>query len=124
MLGTALVDMYAKCGLVAKAEQVLEELPLQNVVSWSVVIGGYAQQSLCDDALTLLKMMLQEADVKPSEDTFLCILDVCLGSTDLGVGKEIHSCITKSGLGQNARLEKALEEMYERCANIVKAQEA
>ena len=29
VLGTALVDMYAKCGLLPRAEQVFEELPIR-----------------------------------------------------------------------------------------------
>ena len=29
----ALVDMYVKCGLIIKVEDVLEELPVQDVVS-------------------------------------------------------------------------------------------
>ena len=34
VVGIALIDMYARCGEFAKAEQVLEELPIQDVVSW------------------------------------------------------------------------------------------
>eukprot|EP00250_Pteridium_aquilinum_P019731 c24551_g2_i2 orf=764-1438(+) len=41
-VGNSLVDMYAKCGALAKAEGVLEELPARNVVSWSALIAGYA----------------------------------------------------------------------------------
>jgi pentatricopeptide repeat protein len=89
---------------------------------WNSMIGGYVQQRLCHDALTLLKKMLQEAEVKPSEETFLCILDGCIESMDLEVGKETHGCITSAGLGQNAVLEKAVESMYQRCANVAKAQ--
>jgi hypothetical protein len=39
----ALVDMYAKCVAVTKAQQVLDGLPSRNVVSWSALIAEYAQ---------------------------------------------------------------------------------
>ena len=35
-LGNALVDMYANCGLSIKAQNVLDELPLRDVVSWFI----------------------------------------------------------------------------------------
>ena len=44
MLGNALVDLYAKCGMLTKAEETLEELPIRNVVSWTAIIAGYACQ--------------------------------------------------------------------------------
>ena len=44
VLGGALVDMYAKCGAISKARQMLDGLPLRNVVSWNALIAGYAQE--------------------------------------------------------------------------------
>ena len=35
------MDMYAKCGDVSKARQVLDRIPLQNVVSWNALIAGW-----------------------------------------------------------------------------------
>ena len=50
-LGTSLVDMYAKCGVVVKAQQVLNELPVKNVVTWNALIEGYAQYGQGDGAM-------------------------------------------------------------------------
>ena len=47
LLGTALIDMYAKCGVPAKAQEVLEELPTRNVISWNALLVGYGQQGQC-----------------------------------------------------------------------------
>ena len=35
-LGNALVDMYANCGLSIKAQNVLDELQIRDVVSWFI----------------------------------------------------------------------------------------
>ena len=35
-LGNAVVDMYAKCGLSIKAQYVLDELRVRDVVSWFI----------------------------------------------------------------------------------------
>ena len=76
LLGTALVDMYAKCGLLAKAQKVLEELPDRDVVSWNVLIAGYALQGKAHEALECLNCMLTEG-ISPDEGTFLCVLSAC-----------------------------------------------
>ena len=76
VLGTALVDMYAKCGGLEKAQQVLEELPMRNVVSWTALIAGYAQQGQVQAALECLNK-LQIEGLCPDNITFLCVLSAC-----------------------------------------------
>ena len=76
MLGNVLVDMYAKCGILAKAQEVLEELPRRNVACWNALITGYAQQGQGKEALNCLERMLKEG-ISPDEVTFLCVLSAC-----------------------------------------------
>ena len=76
VLGTALVDMYAKCGSLEKAREVLEELPFRDVVSWSALIAGYAQQGQQHEALKCLEQMQCEG-LSPNDITFLCVLNAC-----------------------------------------------
>ncbi|KAH9293983.1 hypothetical protein KI387_040810 [Taxus chinensis] len=47
---TALIDMYAKCGNICKAQELFDEMPQRNVVSWNVMIVGYAQKGLVEKA--------------------------------------------------------------------------
>ncbi|MCO5552440.1 hypothetical protein L7F22_005951 [Adiantum nelumboides] len=44
LLGTDLVNLYAKCVVLHKALKVLEDLPVINGVSWSVLIVGFYEQ--------------------------------------------------------------------------------
>ncbi|MCO5580162.1 hypothetical protein L7F22_034029 [Adiantum nelumboides] len=44
VLGSALVDMYAKCGALPQAQNVLEKLPFRDVVLWNALVAGYAQE--------------------------------------------------------------------------------
>lgn len=73
-LGNALVDMYAKCGLLTRAHQVLKELPLRDVVSWSALIAGYAQKGLDSEAMSCFEHMQKEG-LAPNELTFLSLLN-------------------------------------------------
>ena len=52
-----LVDMYAKCGELGKAENVLEELSVRDVVSWNALISGYVQYQRGKDALKCLEVI-------------------------------------------------------------------
>ncbi|XP_057829850.2 putative pentatricopeptide repeat-containing protein At3g23330 [Cryptomeria japonica] len=49
----ALVDMYAKCGFVEYARQVFDKMSQKDVVSWTAIIGGYAQIGVSEEALRL-----------------------------------------------------------------------
>jgi pentatricopeptide repeat protein len=58
------------------AQRVLEDLPIRNVVSWNVLIVGYAQQGQCHKALVCFEMMQRE-HIIPNEVTLLGILSAC-----------------------------------------------
>ncbi|GMP39125.1 hypothetical protein CsSME_00010087 [Camellia sinensis var. sinensis] len=42
VLGSALIDLYSKCGNIEKALQVFESLPQRNVIAWNAIISGLA----------------------------------------------------------------------------------
>ena len=75
-LGNALVDMYAKCGMLVKSQEVLDELPIRNVISWNALISGYAEQGQGQEALNCFVQM-QDEGLKPNETTLLCVLSAC-----------------------------------------------
>ena len=75
-LGNALVDMYAKCGLINKAQEVLEELPVRDVVSWNIMINGCVQNEQNNKALSIYERM-QSEDLAPNSITFILILKAC-----------------------------------------------
>jgi pentatricopeptide repeat protein len=56
-VGSALVDMYAKCGDIEDARKVFDEMLEKNAVSWTAMIAGYAQNGFVDEALVLFDTM-------------------------------------------------------------------
>ncbi|OVA13024.1 Pentatricopeptide repeat [Macleaya cordata] len=59
-VGSALIDMYSKCGYVSEAIQVFNSMPERNLVSWKSMIIGYARNGLCREALELIYRMKAE----------------------------------------------------------------
>ncbi|CAA7403111.1 unnamed protein product [Spirodela intermedia] len=76
VLGTALVDMYAKCGCAEIALQVFRELPCRDVMTWTAVIGGLAMCGRGEEALELFTEM-QSQGIRPDAVTFIGVLTAC-----------------------------------------------
>ncbi|XP_011626696.1 pentatricopeptide repeat-containing protein At3g62890-like [Amborella trichopoda] len=76
-LGTALVDMYAKCGCLSSALQVFERMPRRNVLTWSAMICGQAMHGLGKEALDLFEKMKAMTCLIPNEITFTGVLSAC-----------------------------------------------
>ncbi|XP_059063834.1 pentatricopeptide repeat-containing protein At2g13600 [Cryptomeria japonica] len=89
--GSALIDMYAKCGCLQNAQQVFDKMPARNVVSWNAMIVGYAMHGNGVESLTIFSQM-QQTRIKPDDITFTGVLSACshAGMVDEG-WKYFHS---------------------------------
>ncbi|XP_019463731.1 PREDICTED: pentatricopeptide repeat-containing protein At5g48910-like [Lupinus angustifolius] len=76
VLGSALVDMYAKCGNIEKAIQVFERLPKHNVITWNAIIGGLAMHGRSNDLFKFFSRM-KRSGVTPSDVTYIALLSAC-----------------------------------------------
>jgi pentatricopeptide repeat protein len=96
VLATALVDMYAKCGMLARAQQVLEEgVQVRDVVSWSVLIAGYAQDGQICKALDCFQRMQKEG-LRPDDVAFVCVLNACTHSGNLDVAQRYYEAMSRN----------------------------
>lgn len=76
VLGSALIDMYAKCGSIEKAVQVFNRISKPNTITWSAIIGGLAIHGRAKDALDYFSRMEREG-VTPSGVVYIGILTAC-----------------------------------------------
>mgnify|MGYP000668626338 CR=1 FL=1 len=122
-LASTLINMYAKCGSLTKAQKVLEELPSRDVVTWSALIAGYAKDGQGHQALNCFEKMQREG-LSPDAITFTCILKACGSIGAIEKGKEIHEEILSRGfLEKDMVLANALVDMYAKCGTLSKAEE-
>lgn len=116
-------DMYANCGSLSKARQVLEELSVRNVISWSAFIAGYAREGDGEQALGCFENMQREGFC-PNALTFICILKACGSIRAFEKGEKTHHEISKLGLlKEDLVLGTALVNMYAKCGALKKAQQ-
>ncbi|KAH7432824.1 hypothetical protein KP509_07G041900 [Ceratopteris richardii] len=122
VIGNALVDMYAKCGDIGKAEEVFDELSVHEIVSWTALIGGYVELGLAEKAFHCFERM-QSGGIFPNAVTFACILKACGAIGMAFKGREIHNQIVKEhALEQNVMVGTALIYMYTACGMLLEAQ--
>eukprot|EP01018_Ginkgo_biloba_P029187 Gb_18176 [translate_table: standard] len=121
-LGTQLVNMYSKCGSLVDARIAFDNLLTPNVFSWNTMIGVYARDGHCEEALALYYQM-QCAGVQPDNFTIPSVLKACAGLAALEQGKEIHTYIIRSGFESDAFVGNALVDMYAKCGSIVDARQ-
>jgi pentatricopeptide repeat protein len=75
-VGTALVDMYSKCGSLEDARLVFDRIKEKDVVAWNSMIVGYSMHGFSRDALQLFNEMCGIGH-RPSDITFIGILSAC-----------------------------------------------
>ncbi|KAK6115096.1 hypothetical protein DH2020_007365 [Rehmannia glutinosa] len=76
ILGTSIVDMYAKSGLLERAIDVFDRMECKDVTSWTAMISAYGVHGQASRAITLFHRM-EEEGFSPNEVTFLAVLNSC-----------------------------------------------
>ncbi|TKY60028.1 Pentatricopeptide repeat-containing protein [Spatholobus suberectus] len=122
LVGSALIDMYSKCGNVEEAYDVFKGMRERNVFSYSSMIVGFAIHGRAHAAIKLFYDML-ETEVKPNHVTFVGVLTACSHAGLVDQGQQLFAtmekcyCVAPTAehyacmaglLGRAGHLEKAL----------------
>lgn len=132
VVGTAILDMYAKCGAIETSRKVFNQISQKNIVSWSAMIQAYGMNGLAHNSLTLFREMKLKG-LKPNEVTALSILSACShgGLVEDGISLfrelvqdhgidlslEHYSCMVDL-LGRAGRLDRAVNLMETMSASL------
>ncbi|KAF4388220.1 hypothetical protein F8388_021050 [Cannabis sativa] len=76
VVGTALIDMYCKCGKAEMARKTLDCMKVKNVKSWTAMINGYGMHGRAREALEVFYKMIKNG-AKPNYITFVSVLAAC-----------------------------------------------
>ncbi|ESQ41511.1 hypothetical protein EUTSA_v10012971mg [Eutrema salsugineum] len=96
MVGTALVDMYAKCGNIDSSIKVFRLMRKRNVVTWNAMFSGLAMHGKGRMVIDMFPEMVRE--VKPDELTFTAVLSACSHSGMVGEGWRFFHSLRFYGL--------------------------
>ncbi|KAL6345558.1 hypothetical protein AAG906_017285 [Vitis piasezkii] len=93
-IGTALIDMYAKCGFIGAAREVFDQMNERNVATWNAILSGYASHGQAESAIELFSEM-RESGARPDSITFLAVLHACAHSGLVENGKQYFDLMLK-----------------------------
>ncbi|KAF7827539.1 pentatricopeptide repeat-containing protein [Senna tora] len=99
MLINGLIDMYAKCRSAKIARKIFDSISHEDrdVVTWTAMIGGYAQHGDANHALQLFSEMFEvDNSIKPNDYTLSCALVACARLAALRFGKQIHAYVLRN----------------------------
>lgn len=117
-----LISMYSKTGDVNSARLIFDSMVEKTCVSWTAMIGGYAEKGDLDEALALFHSM-EAAGEKPDLVTALYMISGCGQTGALETGRWIDNYIVLNGLKNNLMVSNALIDMYGKCGSIRDARE-
>jgi pentatricopeptide repeat protein len=97
IIESALVDLYAKCGIVDFAHRVFASMEVKNLITWNSMISGFAQNGRAVEALMLFEDMIKEG-IKPDSITFVAVLFACSHAGLVDEGKRIFALMGEFGI--------------------------
>ncbi|GMN67329.1 hypothetical protein TIFTF001_036388 [Ficus carica] len=151
-VGSPLVDMYSKAGLIFEAKRVFEGLVEKNVVVYNTMLSGLLRCGLIEDAecsfrrmrekdliswTTMITGLTQNGLCREAlnkfremrfegftmdQFTFGSVLTACGGLLALEQGKQIHAFIIRTYPKDNVFVGSALVDMYCKCKSLKSAE--
>ncbi|KDP41521.1 hypothetical protein JCGZ_15928 [Jatropha curcas] len=87
VVGTALVNMYGKCGSIERASKAFVEMSTRTLISWTTMITSFALHGWSQQAVQLFEDM-RLAGFRPNLVTFVGVLAACshAGMVDEALG--------------------------------------
>nr|XP_043622793.1 pentatricopeptide repeat-containing protein At4g14850-like [Erigeron canadensis] len=113
-----LINLYSKCGVFGSARKLLDESPEPDMVGWSALISGYAQNGFGDEAILGFVEMHRQG-IRCNEFTFPSVLKACSMKKDIVGGKQIHKIVVMTGFESDVFVANTLVVVYAKCGEFV-----
>ncbi|XXG72791.1 hypothetical protein AAC387_Pa07g1806 [Persea americana] len=115
-----IINMYAKCGSLSDAQKAFDEMRLKDMVTWTALITGYAQNDRAEEAIALFPQMLRQG-LKPNQFTFASLLKAYGAAQSNERGRQVHAFCVKYGCDLNVYVGSSLLDMYARYGDMKEA---
>ncbi|KAK7286507.1 hypothetical protein RJT34_21549 [Clitoria ternatea] len=117
-LGTALIDMYSKCGSLYDARTVFDTMKARNLATWNTMITSLGVHGFRNEAITLFEEM-EKANEVPDAITFVGVLSACVHMNNLEQGQKYFNLMTDHyGITPILEHYTCMIELYTRANNL------
>ncbi|XP_057980463.1 pentatricopeptide repeat-containing protein At2g03880, mitochondrial [Malania oleifera] len=119
----SLITMYAKCGSIEDADRVFNTMQLRNVVTWTALIVGYAQNGKGKDSIQFYDQMIASG-MRPDFITFIGLLFACSHAGLVENGRTyFNSMDTVYGIKPGPEHYACMIDLLSRSGRVVEAKE-
>ncbi|KAG9442608.1 hypothetical protein H6P81_018462 [Aristolochia fimbriata] len=145
VIGSSIVDGYAKCGWIGHAHALFDEMQIRDTMSWTTLVSGYAKRGDLYSAHRLFDLMPEKNAIswtsliagyaehgmgtkalevfaammkngcRPDQFTYSSSLCACSGITSVKHGKQIHAHMIRTSFTPNVIVLSTLVDMYSKC---------
>lgn len=119
----AVIDMYAKCGMVEKAYTVFEGMKCsRSVITWNTMIMGFAMDGNGAKAMELFNDMARGRGAPlPDDVTFLAALCACNHAGMVDEGMKLHESMEKHGVSKSMKHYGSIVDLLGRAGRLNEA---
>ncbi|KAL8474387.1 hypothetical protein ACS0TY_031017 [Phlomoides rotata] len=117
-LQNGLLSFYTKCEENSRARVIFNRLRCRDVVSWTLMISGYAQNGQSMEALRIFRDM-RVSNVKPDWIALVSVSKAYADVEELYQGRSLHSLVIKMGHEFEPDLRVALTSLYAKCGQVM-----
>ncbi|XP_027360299.1 pentatricopeptide repeat-containing protein At2g13600-like [Abrus precatorius] len=118
VVGSALVDLYAKCGDVGSCMKIFDSMEEKDSFVWSSIISGYTMNNRGEEAVHFFKDMCRQR-VKPDQHVLSSTLKACVEIGDLNTGVQVHGQMIKNGHQNDCFVASVLLTLYASFGELV-----
>ncbi|KAJ9695770.1 hypothetical protein PVL29_010977 [Vitis rotundifolia] len=116
-VGSSLISLYSKCGVIEDAYLVFHEIPIRNLGMWNAMLIACAQHAHTEKAFDLFKQM-EGVGMKPNFITFLCVLYACSHAGLVEKGQFYFELMKKYGIEPGAQHYASMVDLLGRAGKL------
>lgn len=119
-VGSSLISLYSKCGVIEGAYQVFEETPIRNLGMWNSMLIACAQHAHTEKVFGFFEEM-ENVGMKPNFISFLSVLYACSHAGLVEKGQEYFNLMRDYGIEPEAQHYASLVDLLGRAGKLQEA---
>ncbi|CAN0909932.1 Putative pentatricopeptide repeat-containing protein At5g52630 [Linum grandiflorum] len=120
-VGSSLVSLYSRCGVIEEAYVVFEEVPVKNLGMWNAMLIACAQHGHTKQVFDLFEELQRVSGINPNFITFLCLLYACSHSGLVKEGEGYFELMKKRNIEPGAQHYSSLVGLLSRAGKLQEA---
>ncbi|KAK9910629.1 hypothetical protein M0R45_034585 [Rubus argutus] len=117
-VGSALIELYSKCGQMGEALKVFDEFSQPDVFLWTSMVTGYEQNGNAVEALEFLSRMVTVGHVKPERVTLVSAVSACAQLSNVRLGSSVYGVAIRNGFDSDLCIGNSLLNLCAKTGSI------